>query len=165
MEPDEATSRNGATEPKQAPPADETVLRGLRLTPAAWVAITLGLGVLFGIVYAFLGPTALPREPGPGPGFERFARQSDVYLLVSSVSIALLVALLAVYVRTYQQTNANFALGLVFVLLALLVQSVVASPMLIGAFGHPFGPLASFFLVADLFKIAAFTVFLYLSLQ
>jgi hypothetical protein len=163
MEPSETGSVTGpsAKGPEaQAEPAG----RAGRFSPAAWVLLTLAAGIAGGLLMSALSPAPL-LEPRPPREFFRLASHSDVDMLLSSVGIALLAALLIVYVRTYRQTGANFVMGLVFVLLALLVQSAVSSPMLIGVFGHPLGPLASFFLVADVFKSAAFALFLYLSLQ
>ncbi len=134
-------------------------------SPGGVVLLTLAAGILAGLVLAAIVPPPSFPGPGPGPRFPRFESHSDVDVILSTVSLALLAALLAVYVRTYRQTQANFALGLIVVLIALLVPSLVSSPVVIGAFGHPLGLLGSFFLVADIFKSAAFAVFLYLSLQ
>lgn len=77
--------------------------------------------------------------------------------------MALLVALIIVYARTYLQTKANFILGLLVVLFALLLQALLTYPVILeletGFAIEVFSP------VADVFTIIAYTVFLYLSLE
>ena len=133
---------------------------GGRLGAGGWVLLVLGLGVALGVLLAAI---PLP-DVDPRPPF-RFERFEDVAVVLSTVAVALLVALLVVYIRTYRDTQANFALGLVLVRIALLVQSVLTSPVLLGAFGHRLGGLGPFFFFAEAFKAAAFSLFLYLSLQ
>jgi len=136
-----------------------------RLSGKAWVPVVLAAGVLVGAMM-----TALPTPVrGPGPGrpayFPVLENLEDVGLILSGVSLALLVALLFVYARTYADTRARFALGIVFVLGALLLEAILSSPLLFHVFGFPAGSLAPFLLLANGFKIAAFTIFLYLSLE
>ena len=130
---------------------------------AVWVLIVLAVGVVAGFLLS-AAPTPSGTRPGHGWGW-RFQSADDVDVILSTVSIALLVALLVVYARTYGQTRAPFALGLVVVLFALLLQSVVTSPLAYGAAGVSAAGLGTFLLFADVLKIAAFSVFLYLSLQ
>ena len=163
MEPVERAGQTSET--AKAEGADpQAVPRSRGLSPALVVLLTLTAGVVAGLALGAAAPLPMP-GPGPRGGFPRFESHADIDILLSTVSIALLGVLLAVYIRTYTQTKANFAAGLVVVLLALLLQSVVSSPVLIGAFGQPFGALGTFFLVADIFKSVAFALFLYLSLQ
>jgi hypothetical protein len=144
--------------------------------PAAfWVAFVIILAALVGVVsyaviitsyrisrFMFRGP------PGSGPGVEVFASYLAFHVILSTVSIGLLLALIAVYARTYSRTHANFILGLLIVLFALLLQNLVSYPLL-----NPFinvAPLqlSSFGIsgpIADVFTIIAYTVFLYLSLE
>jgi hypothetical protein len=73
--------------------------------------------------------------------------------------------LAVVYLRVYAQTGARFALGITVVLFALLVQALVQYPLLLvltGPFDEGQGTFLSF---GDIFTIAAYTVFLYLSLE
>ncbi len=132
-----------------------------------WVLIVLLVGVAAGFLLAALpsGATTVV-SPGRGPGWRlELTTASDVDVVLSTVGIALLIALLVVYARVYADTKANFSLGLVVVLLALLFESVLTSPFLFGAFGQTADGLGTFLAVADLFKIVAFTVFLVLSLE
>ena len=77
----------------------------------------------------------------------------------------LLVALILVYARTYKQTKANFILGLLVVLFALLLQSLLTYPLLLELELTPGFAFAVFSPVADIFTIIAYAVFLYLSLE
>jgi hypothetical protein len=129
-----------------------------------WVPIVIFVGTVMGIV-AYVVAT----EISGFPHFNRFGQffGPDVYLefhiILSTVGMALLVALIVVYARTYLQTKANFILGLLVVLFALLLQSLLTYPVLLeletGFAIEVFSP------VADVFTILAYTVFLYLSLE
>ncbi len=136
-------------------------------TAKVWVPIVLIVGILAGVILAALPlPTTTGTSPGRGPGWHlALSTPSDYGVILSTVGIVLLVALLVVYSRIYADTKANFALGLVIVLLALLLQSVLTSPLVFTAFGQTSDGLGTFLAFADLFKIVAFTVFLYLSLE
>jgi hypothetical protein len=125
-----------------------------------WVPVVLVIGVVLGLVASYFAPAPFV--------FFRFGSLREVltlHILLSTVSIALLVALLVVYLRIFDQTGAKFALGITLVLFALLVQQLIQYPLFLGRAG-PFpigqGPYLSF---ADLFTIAAYTIFLYLSLD
>ncbi len=134
-----------------------------------WVPIVLAVGVIVGLALSAVQSTmATPwRPPGHGHGgiSLRFDTADDIDIVLSTVSVFLLLALVIVYSKTFRETKAQFSLVLVFVFLALLFQSVLTSPLVYGAFGQDSGGLGSFLLLADIFKIAAFTVFLYLSLD
>lgn len=132
-----------------------------KLSPAAWTIIVLAVGLALG---ALLAVAPRPRGPGPGPG-SAFETLDDLDAILSTVALTFLVALLLVYARTFNDTGARFALGLIVVLAALLFQALLTSPFLFGIFGHRLGGLGPFVLVADAFKAVAFSVFLYLSLQ
>ncbi len=131
-----------------------------------WVLVVLVVGILLGILLTSMQTDATTpwRGQGRGGGFQ-LETPDDVDIILSTVSIVLLFALLVVYMKILVETKANFALGLVFVFLALLFQSILTSPLVYGALGQSSGGLGIFLVIADLFKIAAFTVFLYLSLE
>jgi hypothetical protein len=129
-----------------------------------WVPVVVIVGTILGIA-----SYKIATELSGFPHFNRFGQPfgPDVYLefhiIFSTVGIALLVALIVVYARTYLQTRANFILGLLVVLFALLLQSLLTYPVLLeletGFAIEVFSP------VADVFTIIAYTVFLYLSLE
>jgi hypothetical protein len=137
-------------------------------TSKVWVLVVLVVGVALGIVLSVVqtSTTAVPwRGHGRGGWGLQLDTPDDVDVILSTVSMVLLAALLLVYVKTYKETKAKFALGLVGVFLALLFQSILTSPLVYGAFGQASEGIGTFLLLADVFKIAAFTVFLYLSLE
>jgi hypothetical protein len=132
---------------------------------AVWVLVVLLVGVATGLLLSVFPAPATGTSPGRGFGWHlQFTSASDFDVVLSTVGIVLIVALLVVYLRTYSQTRANFALGLVVVLLALLMESILSSPLLYGAFGETSDGLGTFLAFADGFKVVAFTAFLYLSL-
>lgn len=131
-----------------------------KLSPAAWTLIVLAIGLALGVLLALI-----PRPGRSGPGPRMFETFDDIDVVLSTVAVALLVALLFVYSKTFADTGARFALGLLLVLAALLFQTLLTSPILFGIFGHALGGIGPFVLVADAFKAAAFSIFLYLSLQ
>jgi hypothetical protein len=134
------------------------------LTGKLWVPIVIFAGTLLGIL-----SYELATEISGFPRFDRFGQSfgPDVFLefhiILSTIGMALLVALIVVYARTYIQTKANFILGLLVVLFALLLQALLTYPVLLeletGFAIEVFSP------VADAFSIIAYTVFLYLSLE
>jgi hypothetical protein len=136
-----------------------------KLVGKLWVPVVIFVGTLLGIV-AYEIAVEISGFPHFGPG--RFVG-ADVFLefhiILSTVGIALLVALLVVYARTYVQTKANFILGLLVVLFALLLQSVLTYPVLLELEVAPGFAIEVFSPVADVFTIIAYTVFLYLSLE
>ncbi len=134
-----------------------------------WLPIVLLLGLVAGLLLYFwssmntyydFGFQRIPFQPGFGP--ETFG---ELHIILSSVSVALLLALLVVYARTYLQTKANFIFGLLIVLFALLLQSLLTFPVILGLAEHV--PILPEFTsnLADVFTIIAYTVFLYLSLE
>jgi hypothetical protein len=128
-----------------------------------WLPVVITIGVLVGAILSYFVPAPF--------GCWRFGAceelQGDLMLhtVLSTVSIALLVALTVIYIRIYSATGARFALGITVVLFALLLQSLVQYPPFLVVYG-PFGEgQAPFLSSADLFTIAAYTIFLYLSLE
>jgi hypothetical protein len=133
-----------------------------------WVPVVILIGALMGVLAYFLSSPYLVFV------FPRFFTQDQIIaaefylelnIILSTVSISLLVALLIVYARTYKFTRANFVLGLLVVLLALLLQNLSTYPLLYPFIYHT--PLVITLAppVAELFTIIAYTVFLYLSLE
>jgi hypothetical protein len=132
------------------------------MSPGLWTAAVLAIGLAVGLVFAF---APRPGRPGPGPRNDPFETFEDIDVIASTVAIALLGALFVVYAKTYSDTGAASALGLLFVLTAFLFEAALTSPVLFGAFGHQLGELGPFLLIAHVFRTAAFAAFLYLSLQ
>jgi len=133
-----------------------------------WVPAVLLVGLLLGALSSLLTP--VPEEPQfehlPG-FFITFTPEPllQFHVLVTTIEIVLLVALVVVYVKVYADTRANFSLGLVVVLLALLLNTLFSYPLLLGLMGPVSVRPGDFLLFADIFMIVAYTVFLYLSLE
>lgn len=128
-----------------------------------WVPIVIFIGAVIGAISYELTIQM--------SGFPPFGRPFAVYvylglhIILSTIGMALLVALIIVYARTYVQTKANFILGLLVVLFALLLQSLLTYPVLLEIEVAPRPAIEVFSPVADFFTILAYTVFLYLSLE
>jgi len=131
-----------------------------------WVPITIFAGTLLGVL-SYEAASEYSRFPRFSPFGQGIG--PDVYLefhiIFSTIGMALLVALIIVYARTYIQTKANFILGLLVVLFALLLQAVLTYPVLLELEIEPGFAIEVFSPVADVFTIIAYTVFLYLSLE
>jgi hypothetical protein len=135
-----------------------------RLPALAWVALVIVVGALLGFGLSFANPHP-PPYPGPGgPGMmpPNVFRPAQ---LVGGVLLALLAALLVVYSRTYLETRARFALGLVVFLVALLWQAILGSAVLFNAVGAAPGSVEPFLFVSSIIECVAFAIFLYISLQ
>jgi len=132
-----------------------------------WVPIVILIGVLAGLLLASAPlPVRTPSGSGHGPGWGiQLQTATDYDVILSTVGLALLVALLVVYGKVYADTKAAFILGLVVVLLAFLVESILSSPLVYGSFGETAGDVGALLAFADVFKLVALTVFLYLSLE
>lgn len=129
------------------------------------VPLVIAVGLLLGAAFAYLVPIPPPSPFGP-PGFPGQLRNFLFWdMILSTVSISLLVALGAVYLRMYAQTKARFVLGMLVVILTLLVQALIRYPLLLALIGGLEARFGPFFSSADLFSIAAYSIFLYLSLE
>ncbi|MHB8568252.1 MAG: hypothetical protein ACYC7D_07265 [Nitrososphaerales archaeon] len=130
-----------------------------------FVPLVLVIGATIGIL-VYLVEVAdseyLMQFPFEPAGFRTF---QEMHIILSTIGIALLIALIVVYARTYIATKANFILGLLVVLFALLLQSILTFQPLMDyeapGLNHPV--LSS--PIADVFMIVAYAVFLYLSLE
>ena len=135
-----------------------------------WLPIVLIIGALLGVlVYQATNSQQeiFSRFPFRGYNFEYEALRA-FHIIFSTIGIALIIALIVVYVRTYIQTKANFILGLLIVLFALLLQALLTYQVFLDFMGPgPSGLFPSNFSspVADVFMIVAYAVFLYLSLE
>jgi hypothetical protein len=127
-----------------------------------WVPIVIFIGTLLGVVSYNLTSYEFPHRPGQLSGAVIFL---TIHIVLSTVGMVLLVSLLIVYSRTYIQTKANFILGLLVVLFALLLQSILTYPVFLELEISTGFVIEVFSPVADVFTIVAYTVFLYLSLE
>ncbi|MDG6904918.1 MAG: hypothetical protein JRN20_03935 [Nitrososphaerota archaeon] len=132
------------------------------------VPIIVLLGAVVGLISALDLQAAFPSVGfGPPVPYRIFGAYEylQYHIILTTISIALLIALIVVYAHSYAKTRANFLLGLLVVLFALLLQGLIQDPLIhlfinrtveIDAFYSP---------VSDLFTIVAYSVFLYLSLE
>ena len=158
---------NEATaEPSQA--AEQSSEKGTQISKV-WVPVILVLAILLGLVLA----ETIPSPPACPSGYycppEYFFLLSVhgalmLHVILSTIEIVLLVSLVAVYIRVYAETRANFSLGLIIVLGALFVHSVLSYPLVVNDIGSILYGSGLFFPYTDLLTIIAYSVFLYLSL-
>jgi hypothetical protein len=154
----ETNNNSGINQPAVAPKKS--------MAGKLWVVVALLVGLVAGVMLE--GLATLPEESrvaffrrvpvfNPDPSIR-------LHIILTTVEVALMVSLVIVYLKVYRETRANFALGLVIVLAALLLQTVLSYPLVLGTEGVILvpGPLAT---LADFLTIGAYTVFLYLSLE
>jgi len=86
--------------------------------------------------------------------------------LIALGNVLLLLALLFIYARNYEQIKSKFALGLIAFVVLLIVQAFTTNPFLPAVRGfrhiHAMGLLT---IVPDLFEFVALAVLLYISLK
>jgi hypothetical protein len=131
------------------------------------VPLVLLFGVLLGVLLSLLSPEAEESRFEHMRFFFGFTPNPILrfHVFLTTIEMVLLIALFAVYVKVYSDTHANFSLGIVIVLGALFVNTLLTYPLLQGLAGPvPVGP-GGFVPVADIFMIVAYVVFLYLSLE
>jgi hypothetical protein len=147
-----------------SPPQKRSYLQKL------WAPIVLLVGLVAGEAISLAANAQQGPQYGGGPfgHFHPFPTSPlfEYHVILTTVEVALLISLVVVYSRMYIETKANFALGLVVVLGALLIQTLVSYPVTESAIGPVTlpGPGYSTF-AADVVTICAYTVFLYLSLE
>jgi len=86
--------------------------------------------------------------------------------VITVVNIILLLCLLVIYARNYEQIKSKFALGLIAFVILLLVQAFTSNPFVhvMWGFRH-INALGLFTVVPDLFEFVALGILLYISLK
>ena len=130
-----------------------------------WVLVVMVCGLALGGVLWALHPAISGTVPPSEEGSESSQNLGYVAGVLSVVVLALLAALIVVYLQTYRDTRSVFSLGLVVFLVALTAQASASSPFLIEAFGEGWSGLGAFYLVAMVFEAIALAIFLNLSLD
>jgi hypothetical protein len=131
------------------------------------VPVVLVLGLALGVLEIVLWPahgSGGGGGMGPGPAGPP-PQVVETFAIFSAVNLALLAALVVVYLRTFLDTRANFALGLVAFLVVLLFEAVAGSPFLFALFGYGPGDLGPFLLLGSILESVALVIFLVLSLE
>jgi hypothetical protein len=133
------------------------------------IKLLVPIVILVGAVLGLASALNLPDEfPGSVIGFtgpEGPYAFLQYHIVLSTISLALLFALMVVYARSYLATRADFMLGLLIVLFALMLQGLLNYPLLHLVMNINVGTDDFSSPVADLFTIIAYSVFLYLSLE
>jgi hypothetical protein len=158
---------SGATaEPGQA--AERSSENGTHVNKV-WVPVILILAVLLGLVLAetIPSPPACPYPYCPPVYFFLLSIRGALMLhvILSTIEIVLLVSLVAVYIKVYAETRANFSLGLIIVLGALSIHSFLSYPLVVNDIESILYGSGLFFPYTDLLTIFAYSVFLYLSIE
>lgn len=115
---------------------------------------------MVGVILSFFVPKRLPLYAPLGLEWSIM-----FHVILSTISIALLISLVVIYLNVYSETGARFALGIAIVLFALLIQSFIQYPLFLGLVSRYPPGQGSFLSFADIFTIIAYTIFLYLSLE
>jgi hypothetical protein len=130
-----------------------------------WVVVVLAFGILLGALLALSIPQA-PLRFGPGGFFLlSVTRALQVHVILTTIEMVLLFSIVIVYTKIFSETRANFSMGILIVLFALLVHSVLSYPLTVNQIGPVLLGSGAFFPYPDLFTIIAYTIFLYLSLE
>ncbi len=131
-----------------------------------WVVIVLLAGLLSGVLISDLA--TIPREVRPDffRGVPYFNPEPSIrlHVVITTMEVALLLSLVVIYLKIYSETRANFSVGLVVVLGALLLQTLLSYPLILGLEGVILVP-GRLTTLADFLTLGAYTVFLYLSLE
>jgi hypothetical protein len=131
-----------------------------------WVPVTVVAGLLLGIVEVLSWPIHPGPAGGHGPGGPMAPPAAvEFFAVFSAIDVALLVALVVVYARTFRETRAQFALGLLVFLLVLLFEAFASSPFVFALFGLQPGNLGPFLLLGAILEMVALVIFLALSLE
>ena len=105
------------------------------------------------------------RRPPSGliPGdFEFFYA---AFAVTSTLNIALLVILIAIYTDIYIKTRSPFTVGLLIFGVAFLVKDFTSNPLVISLLGYRAYGLGPFELLPGIFEFFALSVLLYLSIR
>jgi hypothetical protein len=143
------------------PPAAPRQQRGIS---KIWVLVVLGFGILLGVLMTLTVRLDIMRA-GPGQFFLlSIQRALQLHVILSTIEMVLLFSLVVVFLKIYSETRANFSMGILIVLFALLVHSILSFPLTVDDIGPVLLGSGAFFPYPDIFTIIAYTIFLYLSL-
>src|SRR5574340_426631 len=121
------------TEQPQPAPAAEP--RPPRRISRIWVLVVLAFGTLLGALFALIVRLDIMRA-GPGGFFLlTIQRALQLHVILTTMEMVLLFALVLVYIKIYTETRANFSMGILIVLFALLVNSILSFPLTVDDIG------------------------------
>ncbi len=144
------------------------------------ILIVISLLVLMvavtGLIVSFITTTV--QQPGFPFGRPQEVTVADARLytivrtIITTINIALLLVLAAIYGSIYIKTHSEFTIGLIIFALVFLMKDIVSSPLLLtgglgfGIIGLGAGALALWFVIlSDLFELVALSVLLFLSVK
>jgi len=90
----------------------------------------------------------------------------NIKVIATLGNIILLLCLLFIYAKNYEQIKSKFALGLIAFVILLLVQAFTSNPFVhvMWGFRH-INALGLFMILPDLFEFVALVILLYISLR
>jgi hypothetical protein len=88
-----------------------------------------------------------------------------VETVFSTINVTLSIFLLFTYIDIYRKTRSEFTIGLIIFSMVFLLNALASNPLVTWIFGFRAFGLGPFALLPDLFRFAALTVLLYLSLK
>jgi len=134
-------------------------------TSKIWVLVILIFGILLGVLLALMVRLDI-LEAGPDRFFLlSIQRALQLHVILSTIEMVLLFSLVFVYIKIYSVTRANFSMGILIVLFALLLHSILSFPLTVDQIGPVLLGSGAFFPYPDMFTIIAYAIFLYLSLE
>ena len=91
---------------------------------------------------------------------------TNFHALITLGNVILLLCLLALYIKNYEQIKSKFALGLIAFVILLLVQAVTSNPFIHLVWGFQrLNALGLLKIVSEWFEFAALAILLYISLK
>jgi hypothetical protein len=125
--------------------------------------ILICLFAAFWIATPFEQQKILREDPPIVPGDFKFFYSA--HTVISTVNIALLTALLIIFINVYRKTRSEFSFGLILFGFAFLIKDLIASPFMIGAFSFSISGLGPFIVLPDLLEFAVLTILLHLNIK
>jgi hypothetical protein len=113
----------------------------------------------------FVPPNFDPNHPPTG--LDPADRDSFIHAksAMTMINMMLSVALIALYVKIYRETKAQFTMGLIFVMLALFLYAMMSNPMIPMLFGYRIFGVGLFSILPDIFTTLALSILIYLTMK
>jgi len=90
----------------------------------------------------------------------------NIKVLITFGNLILLLCLLFIYAKNYEQIKSQFAMGLIAFIVLLIMQALTSNPLVPAMWGFYRLPILGFFaIVPDVFEFVALSVLLYISLK
>ncbi|MFH0816965.1 MAG: hypothetical protein V1934_09165 [Methanobacteriota archaeon] len=114
----------------------------------------------------FVPPDFNPEQPPPNR-IDPADRDSFINAksALTMINMVLSVALIALYVKIYGETKAQFTMGLISVMLALFLYALMSNPMIPMLFGYRIFGVGLFSIMPDIFTTVALSILIYLTVK